>query len=626
MQRSRRFFSLGCQKGWFVWRSLGAWRRSLVWVVLGVWVIAIAGCQVRELRRDEAQGSQLVLATLSDPKTFNYANNQTFPNIFLFAYEGLTRENGVTGEVEPALAESWQISEDKKRVVFTLREGLRWSDGVPLTADDVVFTYRDVIFNPEIPTDAKDALRIGPNERFPNGVFPSVRKVSDRQVEFLLPEPFAPFLRATAGPDGVVIMPKHKLEAALKTKGSDGNLKFISTWNTDTPPQEIVVNGPYRLESYTPGQRLVFRRNPNYWRKDGAGNALPYIERIVWQFIENTDTQLIRFRSGELDVMGDARPLRPEYYSLLKQEEQRGNFQIYNGGPWSGVLYLTFNLNRATDKTGKPFVDPVKLSWFSNLAFRQAIAHAIDRDKLNTNIFRGLGIVLNSPISVQSPYILKPEDGLKTYEYNLDKARALLRSAGFQTNAQGQLLDGKGNRVRFTLLTNSGNKVREAIGAQIKSDLSKIGIQVDFTPLSFNVLVEKTSTTRDWDAHLIGFTGGIDPHGSANLWLSSGASHSFNLKQQPGQQPIQGWQPYPFEQEIDRLMVAGARELDETKRKAIYAEYQQVVQENLPVIFLVNDRALMAARKTLTGLEYTGLPSWGLWNIPAIAKTDAAAK
>ncbi|EKQ67187.1 ABC-type dipeptide transport system, periplasmic component [Leptolyngbyaceae cyanobacterium JSC-12] len=591
-------------------------RVILGWLIL-LCILPLASCQSTGLKRQTARGSQLVISTLTDPKTFNFANNQSFPNIFLFAFEGLTRETG-TGEIVPALAESWTISDDKKRVVFTLRAGLQWSDGKPLTADDVVFTYRDVVFNPDIPTDAKDSIRIGPNEQFPNGVFPEVRKLSDRQVEFLLPEPFAPFLRATAAPDGIMIMPKHCLEETLKTKGRDGNLKFISTWNTDTPPQEIIVNGPYLLESYTPGQRLVFRRNPYYWRKDPQGNPLPYIDRIVWQFIENTDTQLIRFRSGELDVVGDARPLRPEYYSLLKQEEKRGNFQVYNGGPWSGVLYMTFNLNPAKDQAGKPIVDPVKLRWFSNLAFRQAIAHAIDRQKINTNIFRGLGIVQNSPVSVQSPYFLTPEQGLRVYEYDPEKAKNLLQAAGFQYNAQNQLLDAKGNRVRFTLLTNAGNKVREAIGAQIKEDLGKIGIQVDFTPINFNVLVEKTSTTRDWDAHIIGFTGGIEPHSAANLWMSTGGSHSFNLKQQPGQPPIQGWQPYAFEQEIDRLMIAGARELDETKRKAIYAQYQRVVQDNLPVIFLVNDRALMAARNTLKGIEYSGLPSWGLWNIDAL--------
>jgi peptide/nickel transport system substrate-binding protein len=580
----------------------------LLVLALVVLPLLLQGCHLTNFRTRAAQGSQLVISTVTDPNTFNFANKNTFPSAFLFTYEGLTNENGVTGEIEPALAESWKISADKQHVIFKLRPGLKWSDGEPLTADDVVFTYRDIVANPDIPTDAKEGIQIGLNK-----AFPKVRKLDDRTVEFILPEPFAPLLRATAGPDGILIQPKHALESSLKTKGSDGNLKFLSTWGTDTDPTQVVVNGPFLMESYTAGQRLVFRRNPYYWRKDAEGNPLPYVDRIVWQVVENLDTQLLKFRSGDLDVIGDARPLRPEYVPLLKREEKRGNFRVYDGGPWSGTLYLNFNLNKAKTKEGKPIVNPVKSRWFNTLEFRQAVAYAIDRQKINNNLFRGLGVVQNSPISVQSPYFV--EKGLKVYDYNPDKARELLKQAGFKYNTQKQLLDSEGNRVRFTLLTNSNNLIRVAIGAQVRQDLINIGMQVDYTPINFNVLIDKTSSSRDWDAHIIGFTGGIEPHAASNLWMSSGASHAFNLKQQPGQPPIQGWEPSETEKEIDRLFIAGARELDETKRKAIYAQFQRLVQEQLPVIHLVNDRALIAARNRVEGIKYTGLPSWGLWNI-----------
>ncbi|WP_242036606.1 ABC transporter substrate-binding protein [Leptolyngbya sp. FACHB-321] len=587
----------------------GLGQRWVVAFALGLAIaLTLTGCQLRQLRTQAAQGSQLVISTITDPNTFNFANKNTFPSIFLFAYDCLTTENGVTGAIEPALAESWQVSDDDKRVVFTLRPGLKWSDGVPLTADDVVFTYQDIVANPDVPTDAKEGIQIGVNK-----AYPKVRKLDDRRVEFILPEPFAPLIRATAGPDGIVILPKHALANTLKTKERDGNLTFLSTWGTDTDPRKIVVNGPYQMESYTPGQRLVFRRNPYYWRKDEQGTQLPYIDRIVWQIVENLDTQLLRFRSGEMDAIGDVRPLRAEYVSLLKREEQRGRFTIQDGGPWSGTLYLTFNLNKAKNKDGKPFVDPIKSRWFNTLAFRQAVAYAIDRQRINNNIFRGLGVIQNSPISVQSPYFL--QDGLKVYDYNLDKARTLLTQAGFTYNAQGQLFDVDGNRVQFNLITNANNLTRVAIGAQVQQDLGKIGIQVNYQPINFNVLIERTSSSRNWDAHIIGFTGGVEPHAASNLWVSSGASHAFNLKQQPGQPPIQGWAPNDWETEIDRLFITGARELDETKRKAIYADFQRLVQEQLPVIHLVNDRALMAVRDRVQGLKYTGLPSWGLWNI-----------
>ena len=137
-------------------------------------------------------------------------------------------------------------------------------------------------------------------------------------------------------------------------------------------------------------------------------------------------------------------------------------------GPATGTSFVFFNLNKGK-RNGKPLVDPIKSKWFNNKEFRQAVAYAIDRQTMINNTFQGLGQTQNSPISVQSPYYLPPEKGLKVYDYNLDKARELLKKAGFKYNSQGQLLDSEGNRVRFTLLTNSGNKIREAMGAQIKS-------------------------------------------------------------------------------------------------------------------------------------------------------------
>ncbi|MCU0551164.1 MAG: ABC transporter substrate-binding protein [Leptolyngbya sp. Prado105] len=577
-------------------------------IFLAIALLFLSSCNPHRYRTQAAQVPQLVLASPTDPRTFNYANNQTFPTVFPFIYAGLTKENGLTGEYEPALAESWKFSSDNKRVVFTLRPNLKWSDGQPLTADDVIFTYQDIVFNPLIPTDQKESIQIGAKK-----IFPAIRKINDRQVEFILPEPFAPLIAATAAPEGIMIMPKHALAEAIRTKQPDGNPKFISTWGTDTDPKQIITNGAYVIDSYRPGQRLVLKRNPYYWRKDQDEKQLPYIDRIVWQFIENLDTQLLRFRSGDLDVMGDTRPLRSEYFSLLKREEKRGNFQVLNGGPWSGVLYLTFNLSQAKDQNGKPLVDPIKSRWFNTLEFRQAVAYAINRDRINTNLFRGLGVVQNSPISVQSPFTLK--EGLKVYNYNPNQSRDLLKKAGFKYDKQGQLFDSEGHRVRFTLLTNANNLTRVAIGAQVRQDLAAIGIQVDYNPINFNVLIDKINGSRDWDAHMIGFTGGVEPHGLANLWMTSGGSHSFNLGQQPGQPKIQGYVANDWEKEIDRLFIQGAQELDKEKRKKIYGEFQKLVQEQLPVIHLVNDSAIMAVRNRVQGLKYSGLPSWGLWNI-----------
>lgn len=584
-----------------------SWRRCCLFLVASVMAIALSACNIDNFRTEAAQVPQLVISTLSDPKTFNYALNQEFPNVFTYIYEGLIGENGY-GEVEPALAESWQISDDKLRIVFKLRQGLKWSDGKPLNADDIVFTYNNIYLNEKIPTDTRDVLRVGKS-----GAFPKVRKLSDREVEFTVPEPFAPFLRVT----GLPILPRHALQKLVSETNSDGNPKFLSAWGVNTDLRQIISNGPYKLAGYTPSQRVIFERNPYYWRKDAQGQPMPYIERFIWQIVESTDTSLLQFRSGGLDGLG----VSPEYFSLLKSEEKRGNFTIHNGGPAPGTSFISFNLNKARRADGKPIVDPIKSAWFNNLAFRQAVAYAIDRQTMINNTFRGLGQPQNSPISVQSPYHITAEEGLKVYNYDPAKAKQLLLAAGFKYNAAGQLQDAEGHPVRFTLITNAGNKIREAMSAQVKQDLKKIGIQVDFQPVSFNTLVEKLSTTRDWECYLLGLTGGVEPNDGANVWLSKGGLHSFNQGPTPGQPPIKGWQVSDWEQEIDRLYIQGAQELDEAKRKAIYAKTQQITQEQLPVIYLVNPLAMGAVRNYVEGVKYTALGG-STWNIYELKLTE----
>ena len=584
------------------------WRRSLSVILALVCAIAFSGCSLTQFKGEAAQVPQLVDSSLSEPKTFNLAVSQEGGNVFGLIYEGLTSENG-KGEIQPALAESWEFSPDKKRIVFTMREGLKWSDGAPLTVDDVVFTYNDIYLNEKVPTDYRDILKIGQSR-----ALPTVRKLDERRVEFTIPEAFAPFLRYTGG---ISILPAHALRESVTTKDASGNLKFLSTWGTDTDPKKIVSNGMYMLESYTTSERIIFRRNPYYWRKDAQGKPLPYIERVVWQIVENTDTSFLQYRSGGLDTLA----VTPEYFSLLKNEEERGKFKIYIGGPTLSTTFLTFNLNKAKNSKNQPLVDPIKSRWFNTVEFRQAVAHAIDRPRMLNNLYRGLGELQNSPIYKPSPYYLSPEQGLKVYEYNLEKAKELLKKAGFKYNEEGQLFDADGNRVRFSMLTNAGNKLREAIGAQIKQDLSKIGMQVDYNAIQFNVLMDKISTQRQWDSYIgsIG-GGGVEPNGGANTWSTKGGLHVFNLAAKTGDKPLQGWDAAPWELEIERLYIKGASELDEKKRRDIYVQTQRITQENLPFIYLVNPLSMEAVRDRIQGVKYTELGGafWNLYELKAV--------
>lgn len=593
------------------------WQRRLAILLAFVFTISCSACG-----SPLTQASGLILPTPSNPQTFNYPLNQSAYSVFGFLYEGLLNENGKTGELEPALAESWEVGDGGKKITFTLREGLQWSDGHPLTADDVIFSYQGVYLNDDIPTSFKDILRIGQSRSLPQ-----VKKIDDRRVEFSVQEPFAPFIRYMSG---IYILPAHQLKSAVESKSPQGEPQFLTLWGTDTNPQEIVGNGQYRMVSYTPNQRVIFERNPYFWRRDDQGNPQPYIDKVVFQIIENTDNQLLNFRSGYLDTLD----VKPEAFQILKREEDRGKYTIYNAGPDSSTIFMSFNLNKGKDTQGKPFVNPIKSRWFNNKLFRQAIAYGINREVMKNNIYRGLGDLQHSPLPVFSPFYLSPEEGLKTYEYNPEKSQQLLEQAGFKcANGQpldsarfvcgnSQLLDDQGNRVQFTLLASAGNKIREEMSAQIKQDLGKLGIQVDPWSLSFNTYVERLRDTRDWDAYLGGFTGGgVEPHGGYNIWSVNGTLHTFNQGKQPGESDIVGWQVADWEQEIDDLYIKASQELNEEKRKELYGQAQQIIAEQLPFIYMVNPLSFVAIRDRVEGINYSPIGGF-LWNLYELRLTE----
>jgi peptide/nickel transport system substrate-binding protein len=575
------------------------WQRwSILFVMMAI-VLGISSCQ-QLIKSSSAQtNNQLVYAILSDPKTFNPALSNESPNIFGYVGEGLITEDG-KGKIQPALAESWTISPDTKSVIFTLKPNLKWSDGQPLTIDDVAFTFNEVYFNEEIPTDTRDILKIGKARKLP-----TVKKIDNSRIEFTTPEPFAPFLRTL----GISILPAHKLRPTINQKDEKGKPLFLGTWGLNTKPADLVSNGMYMLDSYTPGERLVFKKNPYYWRKGADGKSQPYIDRIVWQIVESTDTSLVQFRSGGLDSYG----VSPDFFSLLKKEEKKGDYKIYNGGPSTGTTFMSFNLNQG-ERDGKPLVDPIKSRWFNNVKFRQAIAYSINRQRMINNIYRGLGAPQDSPISVPSPYYLSRAQGLPGYDYNPQQAKSLFTAAGFKYNEQNKLIDDQGNLVRFTLLTNSGNKIREALGTQVKQDLALIGIDVDFTPIAFSLLIDKVDNSLQWDSLILGFTGGVEPNDGANFWSVDGGSHLFNLKPQVGKPQLTDRKVADWEQKIDNLYIQAAQELNEAKRREIYIETQKITQEYLPCIYLVNALSFSAIKNQVKGIDYSPI-NGAFWNL-----------
>lgn len=533
-------------------------------------------------------GNMRVISSVSLPKTFNayLAAETSSTDVTGMMYLGLVATNPITTEVEPSLAESWTLSPDKRTYTFKLREGLKWSDGKPITADDVVFTYKEIVDNENIPNNFRDGLLI--NVAPGKDVFPEVKKIDELHVAFTTAKPFVPFLRGLSDP----IMPKHVFEGTTQPD-AEKNVKFNQMWGVTSDVKNIVVNGPWKINAFKDGQWVQLEPNPNYYLKDKAGNKLPYLDKFITIQVQDQSTEIIKFMAGETDSLS----LRPEDFDALEPMKDRGKFEIANLGPATGTLFIMFNQSTALNDKGKPVVNQIRSSWFRNKQFRQALAHAIDKDGMIQSIYKGKALPQTSHISQTSPFY---NPAVPTYGFDLEKAQALLASAGFKKNANDELMDPKGNRVEFNMVTNAGNTLRDAACAILRRDWSKLGIKINYQQVNFNIMVQQIDQTLDWEAMMIGLTGSaIEPHSGVNTWKLDGRMHMWNMGNAKEWKGRRGTSYEPWEREVLDLYEKASVEFDEAKRKELYMKSQAIVAENLPFLYTVNTLSLVAFRKNL---------------------------
>ncbi|WP_297457144.1 ABC transporter substrate-binding protein [Persephonella sp.] len=520
------------------------------------------------------EGGTLKKALAGDAKTLNpvMAQETTSTAMIGMMFNGLTKTNVKTLLPEPDLAESWERDKTGTIWIFHLRKNAKWFDGKPVTADDVVFTYNQIYYNPDIPTSVKDMLYIE-GKKF------IVEKIDKYTVRFKIPKPFAPFLQAVGEP----ILPKHILEKSVKDK------TFTSTWGVNTDPNKIIGTGPYKLVEYVIGQYAIYERNPYYWEKDQKEQKLPYITKIKAQIIGDPDVRLIKFVSGEIDYYG----VRPSDLPELLPKAKEKNFTIYNLGPTPSTTFVVFNQNP------KAPIPKYKLKWFRNKKFRQAISYAVDRKGIINIAYNGLAYPIYTGVTPANRR-LYDENYYPKYPFNLKKAKQLLIEAGFHEGKDGYLYDAEGHKLQFTLITNSGNKEREIIGNILKDDLKRIGIEVNFQAIDFNNLVSRLMSNYDWEAVIIGLTGSMDPYFGQNVWLSSGHLHMWYPAQK---KPATKW-----EAEIDRLFQQAAVELDPKKRDMLYKKAFRIIGEEQPMIFIAAPEELLAVKNKLKNVFPT---VWG---------------
>jgi peptide/nickel transport system substrate-binding protein len=526
-------------------------------------VFLFAGCFEKKINKFK---NAISLSTSSDPKSFNpiIAKETSTTLITGFIFEGLTKIDGITLEVKPLLAEKWEVDKTGKRWLFFLRKDVLWSDGEKFTANDVVFTFNELIYNEKIPTSSRDVFTI-------EGKKIKVRKIDDYKVEFILPEKFAPFLQLMTQE----ILPEHKLKKVVIEN------RFTSTWGVNENVENIVGTGPYKIKEYRPGEWIILEKNPYYWKKDKEGKILPYIDRIVFLIIPDPNMAILKFRTGEIDVLS----VRGQDYYILKPLEKIKNFTLYDVGPSLGSEFLSFNQNVDAK------IPEYKKNWFCDINFRKAIAHSIDRDSIIKNVYNGFGTYQFGPMNSSCGFFYN--DKIIKYSYDLNKAREFLSKSGFYWKDE-KLYDRYGNRVEFTIITNSNNFERIQIGNIIQNDLEKIGMKVNLLPAEFNTLVNKLSITKDWEAVIVGLTGGIEPHGGKNVWKSNGQLHFWNFNNKRN---------YEWEKEIDLLFEEGTKYLEKEKRKKIYDRWQYLVSEYLPLIYTANSNVIYAVRNKFENLR-----------------------
>ena len=531
-------------------------------------------------------GGRLVYAERSEPKTFNPLNagDNASKDVLHRLMADLVHINRATFKTEPALARSWTSSKDGLHYVVELREGLRFSDGHPCDADDVVFSFQ-VYLDEKAHALQRDLLLL-------DGRPIVVRKLDSRRVAFELPGPYAVTDRLF---DTFFILPRHLLEKPYR----EGRIS--EAWGIRTPASEIAGLGPFRLKEYVPGQRVVLERNPYYWKFDAAGHRLPYLNELQFVFAGTEDMQVMRFQSGESDVLYR---VGPRNYNVLQKDAARRGLALQNLGPGMEFAFLFFNL-ADLPRTAPPEM-VAHQAWFRRLPFRQAVSAAIDRDALVRLAYLGFA----TPLAGLAPPGNKDwiDSTLPKLVRSLDRARKLLRDDGFQWAADGALLDSAKKRVEFTIVTSSSNNERVQMAGLIQDDLKQIGITVHVVPLEFRSLLDRLQRTLEFEACVQSLASAdADPNADLPLYLSSGSIHLWN--------PRQKSPATPWEAEIDELMRKQVSTLQYGARKKMFDRVQQIMAQNLPAIPLVGPSILVGAKKDLGGFRPALMEHYTLWNI-----------
>lgn len=541
-----------------------------------------------EPRTNGTRGGKITYRLTAPPSTLNYlmAKDEAGLTASFFMLTGrLVEFDHASQKFVPGLAESWTTN-DGQTVDVKLRDGLQFSDGHPLTADDVVFTLNAMLDDKVKSPAFHDAMMVDDKPI-------TAKKVSDTQIQFTFPKPVASVENYFVN---LGVLPKHILEADL-TAG-----KLAEDWKVDSDPAKIVTSGPFIVTASKAGERIEYARNPHYYKKDSAGTQLPYLDGVTIEVVSDPNNTFARLGQATLDVADRIRT-----NDFVELNKANGPVRGYDAGPGLAIDHIFFNEN--SSGPNGPLGNDIKRAWFTSKAFRKAVAAAIDRDTICNVTLQGLATPLYGFVSPANRAWVRSD--LPKIDYDLKAAEKMLADAGFKKGGTADapvLRDSSGNNVEFTLLVPAENEARKNMAAFIQQDLAKLGIKLNVVPLDFPSVTERWQKTFDYDAILLGLSQtDVEPSSYSNFLMSSSSAHQWQPKQA---QPATDW-----EKRVDDLFTQQSIERDTAKRKAAFDEIQGIYREEMPVIPLVARHVVTGASSKIGNYDPSPIIPYSLWNI-----------
>ena len=508
-----------------------------------------------------------------DPKSYNPFSNLDGTHLtvsglmldYLFDYDQVDRQ------WRGNIVENFKIVTDEEKntmeLYCTLRDNIYWSDGVQMTSNDVVWWFDYIESDPEIDPVGSQGRDI----KMPDGSLKkyTIEKIDNLSFKYIFPRIVAtPMLVVNTGS----IVPKHIWEPVYK-KGKKAVKEF---WGIDTPPEELIGNGPFLLESNSPGERLVFKRNPNYWMKDERGNSLPYVDKIVLTQIPDSNAEILKFQKGEVDSY----QLRGQDLATLLPDTEDGDYSIWNGGPSSGYPALIFNHNPEP-------LPPHKYRVFTDKNFKKGISCLVDRDTIINQVINGLAEPQFHIISESNRFY--NASLASDCSYNPDRAKEFFKKAGLEDrNSDGFLEDEKGNRIKFDIITSSSDPILHDYINIMITDFKASGLDANLVVVDRNLIVQKLLYTGEWDCYLAGFSFPTFPEQWYNIWKSTGNLHYWNPNQES---PNLEWEKI-IDENYEQLIYT----FNEEKIQDYYNSFQKTLIDEMVIIPVFRKYTFMAVR------------------------------